>query len=192
MGGVTLPPELLTTIADYRSRGHRCSEPEAEPESQEYGAYTFSLNSQGAVFRIAKTTPTKIGQFVTLWQRPGQGQPIRPFDISDGVDLFVISVGDPGNSGRFVFPTETLITRGVVSQGLLGGKRGFRIYPPWTVPTSRQAQATQRWQLEFFDSTAVRRPRDPAGVSPARRPRPPIQRRAAAAAEVREAENPYW
>lgn len=163
MGGVTLPPELLTTIADYRARGYRCSEPEPELESREYGAHTFSLNSQTVVFRIAKTTPTKIGQFVTLWQRPGPGQPIRPFDVSDGVDLFVISVGDPGNSGQFVFPKESLITRGVVSQGLLGGKRAVRIYPPWTVPTSRQAQATQRWQLEFFGSPAVRWPRGPAG-----------------------------
>jgi hypothetical protein len=152
MGRVTLPPELLTTIADYRSRGYRCSTPEAEPESRQYGAYTFSLNTQSVVFRIARTTPTKIGQFVTLWQRSqGPGQPIRPFDVSDGVDLFVISVGDPGNSGLFVFPQEALITRGVVSQGLLGGKRAFRVYPPWTVPTSRQAEATQRWQLEFFE-----------------------------------------
>lgn len=164
MGRVTLPPQLLTAIADYRSRGYRCSEPEAESESQEYGAYTFSLNSQAVVFRIAKTTPTKIGQFVTLWQRsPGPGQPIRPFDVSDGVDLFVISVGDAENSGQFVFPQEALIKRGVVSQGLLGGKRALRIYPPWSLPTSRQAQATQRWQLEFFDSPVTATAEPPSG-----------------------------
>ncbi|WP_458112420.1 MepB family protein [Arthrobacter sp. R1-13] len=161
---MTVPPELLSTIADYRSRGYRCSTPEAEPESQEYGAYTFSLNDQSVVFRIAKTTPTKIGQFVTLWQRsPGPGQPIRPFDVSDGVDLFVVSVGDSVNSGQFVFPQEALIKRGVVSQGKLGGKRAFRIYPPWTAPTSRQAQATQRWQSEFFDSPATAPGEPPSG-----------------------------
>lgn len=153
---MTLPPELLATIADYHSRGYGCSEPEAEPESREYCAYKFSLNTQSVVFRIAKTTPTKIGQFVTLWQRsPGPGQPIRPFDVSDAVDLFVVGVGDSVNSGQFVFPQEALIQRGVVSQGGLGGKRAFRIYPPWTAPTSRQAQATQRWQSEFFESPAT-------------------------------------
>jgi hypothetical protein len=156
MGGVTPPTPLLTTISDYRSRGHSCSEPLAESESHEYGAYRFSLNDQSVVFRIAKTTPTKIGQFVTLWQRSsGAGQPIRPFDVKDEVDLFVISVGDSRYSGQFVFPLEALIQRGVVSQGLLGGKRAFRVYPPWTVPTSRQAQATQRWQLEFFEPPAT-------------------------------------
>lgn len=161
---MTLPPELLTAIADYRSRGYRCSTPEAEPESQEYGAYTFSLNTQSVVFRIAKTTPTKIGQFVTLWQRsPGKGQPIRPFDVSDGVDLFVVSVRDSVNSGQFVFPQEALIKRGVVSQGGLGGKRAFRIYPPWTAPTSQQAQATQRWQSEFFDSLSTATGEPPSG-----------------------------
>lgn len=164
MGRVTLPPQLLTTIADFRSRGYRCSEPEAESESQEYGAYTFSLNAKAVVFRIAKTTPTKIGQFVTLWQRsPGPGQPIRPFDVSDGVDLFVVSVGDAANSGQFVFPQEALIKRDVVSQGLLGGKRAFRVYPPWSLPTSRQAQATQRWQLEFFGSLATAAAAPPSG-----------------------------
>lgn len=159
-----MPPELLTTIADYRSRGYRCSTPAAEPESQEYGAYTFSLNDQSVVFRIAKTTPTKIGQFVTLWQRSaGPGQPIRPFDVKDGVDLFVVSVGDSVNSGQFVFPQEALAERGVISQGGLGGKRAFRIYPPWTAPTSRQAQATRRWQLEFFDSQATATGEPPSG-----------------------------
>jgi hypothetical protein len=164
MGRVTLPPQLLTTIADFRCRGYRCSEPVAESESQEYGAYTFSLNAQAVVFRIAKTTPTKIGQFVTLWQRsPGPEQPIRPFDVSDGVDLFVVSVGDAANSGQFVFPQEVLIKRDVVSQGLLGGKRAFRVYPPWSLPTSGQAQATQRWQLEFFDSLATPDAEPPSG-----------------------------
>jgi hypothetical protein len=37
-----------------------------EAESAEYGAYTFELNDLSVRFRVAKITPTKIGQFVTL------------------------------------------------------------------------------------------------------------------------------
>lgn len=31
-----------------------------------------------------------------------------------------------------------------------GGKRAFRVYPPWVTTTSRQATGTQAWQLDHF------------------------------------------
>ena len=37
-----------------------------ETESQEYGACEFLLNGKSIRFRVAKITPTKIGQFVYL------------------------------------------------------------------------------------------------------------------------------
>jgi hypothetical protein len=42
-----------------------CSEPKIEAESGEYGACEFKLNGLSVKFRVAKITPTKIGQFVT-------------------------------------------------------------------------------------------------------------------------------
>ncbi|MFQ6421766.1 MULTISPECIES: MepB family protein [unclassified Bacillus (in: firmicutes)] len=40
------------------------------------------------------------------------------------------------------------------------GKRAIRVYPPWDKTTSRQAQKTQAWQLEYFLEIPVNRPID--------------------------------
>ncbi|MFD8417150.1 MepB family protein [Streptomyces sp. NPDC059650] len=133
----------------YDASGFACSLPVAEPESAEYAACSFTLDGRSVRFRVAKTTPTKVGQFVTVWQRSQEG-PIRPFDAADGVDLFVISSRDDDAFGQFVFPREVLCERGIVSRDGSGGKRGFRVYPPWVTTTSRQARSTQSWQVNYF------------------------------------------
>ena len=61
-----------------------------EKESSEYGAATFALKERKVRFCVAKITPTKVGQFVTLWKRE-DGGPIVPFDKSDRVDLYHLS-----------------------------------------------------------------------------------------------------
>ncbi|WP_097257715.1 MULTISPECIES: MepB family protein [unclassified Streptomyces] len=91
----------------------------------------------------------KVGQFVTVWQRSEKG-PIRPFDADDHVDLFVISSRHKDGFGQFVFPGEVLCEHGIVSRDASGGKRGFRVYPPWVTTTSRQARTTQAWQVNYF------------------------------------------
>ncbi|WP_395292234.1 MepB family protein [Kitasatospora hibisci] len=123
--------------------------PMAEPEGAEYAACGFAVDGRSVRFRVAKTTPTKVGQFVTVWQRSEEG-PIRPFDAADGVDLFVISSRDKNGFGQFVFPREVLCGRGVVSRNGSGGKRAFRVYPPWVATTNRQARGTQAWQVDYF------------------------------------------
>ncbi|WP_431773356.1 MepB family protein [Streptomyces cucumeris] len=133
----------------YDVCGFACSEPVPEPESAEYAACGFELDGLAVRFRVAKTTPTKTGQFVTVWQRSEEG-PIRPFDMADGVDLFVISSHEGDRFGQFVFPVEVLRARGIVSTDGAGGKRAFRVYPPWAETTSRQARTTQTWQLAHF------------------------------------------
>ena len=122
---------------------------EREQESHEYGACTFKLNDLHIKFRVAHITPTKVGQFVTLWKRIGNG-PIQPFDLSDPIDLFVISVRSENRFGHFVFPKAVLSQKDVVSQDGKGGKRAMRVYPPWDVTESRQARQTQQWQLNYF------------------------------------------
>jgi len=120
-----------------------------ENESQEYHACTFSINELNVLFRKAKITPTKTGQFVTLWKRIGSG-PIQPFEDFDLIDLFVINVQKDNCFGQFVFPKEVLCDHGVVSTSSRKGKRAMRIYPPWDITTSIQARTTQKWQSKYF------------------------------------------
>lgn len=123
--------------------------PFMEKESVDYNAHQFQLDNLNVVFRTAKITPTKIGQFVTLWKRIGNG-PIQPFDFFDAVDLFVVNVKSDNRLGQFVFPKVVLLKQGVLTSELKEGKRAIRVYPPWDVTLSKQAQKTQQWQLEYF------------------------------------------
>ncbi|MFJ9419333.1 MepB family protein [Streptomyces sp. NPDC101227] len=149
-GGGPVHGDLLAAkTLVYDPSGFACSPPQPEAESAEYGAYAFTLDGLSVRFRAAKITPTKIGQFVTVWQRSASG-PIRPFDSADPVDLFVISTRDGGHFGQFVFSRDALRERGIVSRDGAGGKRAFRVYPPWVTTVNRQARTTQRWQLEHF------------------------------------------
>ncbi|MBL1096899.1 MepB family protein [Streptomyces coffeae] len=154
----------------YDVCGFACTEPVPEAESAEYAACAFEVDGLAVRFRVAKTTPTKTGQFVTVWQRSEQG-PIRPFDAGDAVDLFVISSREGDRFGQFVFSCEVLRKRGIVSTDGTGGKRAFRVYPPWAETTSRQARATQAWQLEHFLDIPAAGPVDTARTRTLYQPR---------------------
>lgn len=147
-----LPPHLVAAIQHaYKPAGIRVtSAPVREAESAEYDACRLGLDGDEVAFRTAKTTPTKIGQFVTLWKRPAPGEAIAPFDICDEIAFVIVSVGDATHCGQFVFSQELLVEQGVMSHGQTPGKRALRVYPPWTTPTSRMALRTQRWQLPCF------------------------------------------
>jgi hypothetical protein len=140
---------IAAKVLVYDRCGFACSQPVPEAESAEYAAHEFTLNGLAVRFRAAKTTPIKAGQFVTVWKRSPAG-PIQPFDATDPVDLFVISTRDDHHFGQFVFPMDALRQHGVVSANGSGGKRAFRVYPPWVSPANRQAGRAQAWQLGFF------------------------------------------
>ncbi|MFE7098423.1 MepB family protein [Streptomyces erythrochromogenes] len=145
-----IPDDLLRAkVLAYDPAGFACSQPVPEAESADYGACGFTLDGLPVRFRVARTTPTKAGQFVTVWKRSAGG-PIQPFDAADPVDLFVISTREGEDFGQFVFPREVLRERNIVSTNGSGGKRAFRVYPPWVTTTSRQARSTQAWQVEHF------------------------------------------
>lgn len=143
------PDLLLAQELIYERCGFTCSPPQAETESSDYGAAAFKVNDRSVIFRAAHITPTKTGQFVTLWKRNAAGI-TQPFEDSDSIDLAVISVRKNEHFGQFVFPKAELIRQGILSTAKKDGKRGFRVYPPWDITENKQAQKTQQWQLQFF------------------------------------------
>lgn len=120
-----------------------------EKESSEYCAYRFEINNSKVVFRSAKITPTKTGQFVTMWKRKNEKSVIEPFEITDNIDLFVINVKTENNFGQFIFPKSALVQHGIITN-LKEGKRAFRVYPIWDSILNKQAQKTQKWQSDYF------------------------------------------
>jgi len=100
-------------------------------------------------FRVAKKTPTKVGQFVTLWKRIGKG-PIQPYDIKDPIDIYIICVQEGKNVGQFVFPKNVLASEDVLSKSGKGGKRAIRVYAPWVKTESSQASSSKLWQTKYF------------------------------------------
>lgn len=108
---VTIHSDLLATKnLVYNACRFECSQPLIEAQNADYGAYVFKLNALSIRFRVARITPSKIGQFVTLWERFGDGS-IQPYDVSDPVDLYVISTRKGNNFGQFVFPKAVQVIR---------------------------------------------------------------------------------
>lgn len=120
-----------------------------EAESTDYAAATFNLNHHKILFRASKITPTKTGQFVTLWKRINNG-PIQPFDLSDPIDYVIISVRSDDQLGQFIFPKKIMCEKKIFSVNHRGGKRAIRVYAPWDIANSKQALSTKKWQSEFF------------------------------------------
>jgi hypothetical protein len=118
-------------------------------ESTEYGACAFSLNDKKIYYRVAKITPTKVGQFVTIWQRNINGI-TEPFHVADNFDFLIITCKHADNFGQFIFPKSVLADKGIITTASKDGKRGIRVYPPWDATTSKQAQTTQAWQMQYF------------------------------------------
>ena len=125
-----------------------------EKESKDYAACQFELNDLKIIFREAKITPTKIGQFVTLWKRINQ-KPIQPFSVSDDFDFVIINAKTAVTFGQFVFPKSILEQKGYLQSESKKGKLGFRVYPSWDKTENKQAQQTQKWQLDYFIETPI-------------------------------------
>lgn len=122
-----------------------------EKQNSEYGAGIFRLSSKTIRFRVAKITPTKIGQFVAFWEKDSNNRN-RPFSSEEAPELLVITTFKNNNKefGQFVFPKEILIEKNVLRSPSTIGKMAIRVYPIWDTPTSKQALNTQKWQLPYF------------------------------------------
>ncbi len=141
---------LLETISNvYKKCNLQYSTPVPEEESKDYVAYHFKVNNRSVRFRVAKITPSKAGQFVTIWKRDDRG-PMKPFAAEDQVDLSVVFVRYKENVGQFIFPKSILLEKDILSKDGKSGKRAFRVYPPWDKDLNKQASRTQKWQLNYF------------------------------------------
>lgn len=152
MNSTSIPTDLLTAKEIFFDRiGFEWGNLQKEKESEEYSAYRFSIHHKNICYREAKITPTKTGQFVTLWKRNKSGI-IEPFDYRDAIDFVIVSVRKDANWGQFIFPKSILLAKGIFSTDKKEGIRATRVYPPWDETTSKQAQKTQKWQLHYFFS----------------------------------------
>ncbi|MDV7696185.1 MepB family protein [Chryseobacterium soli] len=133
----------------FRPLGLKLMHVEEDREAKEYSGCSFMVNHMNIKFRTAKITPTKTGQFVTLWKRNEKGI-TTPFDDSDEFDFYLIAARKEQNFGVFIFPKEVLVQKGIVSDEKKTGKRGIRVYPTWDTVESKQAIATQKWQVQYF------------------------------------------
>ncbi|MGO4536713.1 MepB family protein [Leifsonia sp. 2MCAF36] len=124
------------------------SELRLDAENTGYGSAVSGVEGCLSRFRVARVTPQKAGLFVAVWRRAADGG-TEPYP-EDAQMRMVIVTREGLRFGAFVFPATVLAQRGVTSAGGRDGKRGFRVYPPWSVVESAQAVATQRWQCEHF------------------------------------------
>ena len=140
--------ELINRLV-FKTCGLDLTNVETELESKEYFAHNFTLGGRKVKFRKAKITPTKIGQFVTLWKRNEKGI-TEPFDISDEIDFYIIAVRKDTDFGLFIFQKAALHGNRILSDKKKDGKRGFRVYQTWDLAMSKQALKTQHWQTKYF------------------------------------------
>ncbi len=125
------------------------SELKIQKESNEYEACSFLLNNKLVIYRTAKITPKKIGQFVAVWKRNELGI-TTPYCINDNFDLMIISVRTIDHFGQFIFSKLALLENGIISSDFKEGKRGFRLYCSWDEVVNKQALKTQKWQSKYF------------------------------------------
>lgn len=137
--------------------------PAGDKKSQVYHAASFKLNNCLCLFRSAKTTANRPGQFVTLWKR-SNGK-IEPYDFHDKVRFVIIATRCPigRKEGFFIFPRTTLLKENIFSNSEENkkGKLAFRVFPPWsenfisneenkTNKMSDSGRKSQKWQLEHY------------------------------------------
>ncbi|MFD1768324.1 MepB family protein [Sphingobacterium suaedae] len=123
-------------------------------ECADYFGCTFLYKNNVLLYRKAKATPKKAGYFVTLWKRDAFGKPVPYHEVDQPVEYIIVVEWDT-NIGAFVFPKQALVKYQVLSTATREGKRGFRLYAPWDFPESKQAQATKKWQSEYFRDMSV-------------------------------------
>jgi hypothetical protein len=155
MAAETKVPHVLSAAINgaYKPAGMKVTTPpvrELGEAGAEYEACRLGLDNHSIVFREAKTTPDRAGQFVTILKRSAGKN--MPLDIRDDVDFVVVDVSDSTHHGQFVFDKKTLLREGVMSGNGKKGKMAIRVYPPWSKSIGKWKvnTKTQQWQTRCF------------------------------------------
>ena len=99
--------------------------------------------------RLAKKTSKKEGYFTVFWKKDQDNKNI-PYTDKDLGDELVIVVIDDCHCGLFIIPKEVAISKKILSTKDCKGKMAMRFYPSWCTNLNKTAQATQKWQLDYF------------------------------------------
>lgn len=85
---IPLPP-LLATLGERLERLYQLHPTACQfaPESRDYEAAVIHLNELPFLYRTAKITPKKKGQFVTCWKRNAEGK-TAPYHEADAITVF--------------------------------------------------------------------------------------------------------
>lgn len=130
--------------------------PEAEEQNSDYESGVVRLGDARWRIRTARITPTKPGAFVAVWRRNAAGT-TEPFDAEDPTAGLLVYVVDGPHFGVFRFTTAHLVELGVIRSAAHAGKRGFRVYPGWSVGLNRAAERARAAQAAaFLDLSDVR------------------------------------
>jgi hypothetical protein len=108
-------PSLCTLIDVFFAPHHlELSKYTEDAESKAYEGCSFIVGQKTVIYRKAKQTPKKVGQFVTFWKREGTA-PIAPFHIDDLFDYYIIYASNETETGVFVFTKDRLRDKAIVS-----------------------------------------------------------------------------
>lgn len=144
--------EVLTYVNDnfYKPNNLMIKDIQEEIQNKKYGSGIFRINSKTVRFRVARKTPKKIGQFVVCWEK-GSDNKNQAYSYENATDLLVINTfGSNHKFGQFIFSKDILLKHNILKTETSNGKMAIRVYPSWDILTSKQAIATQRWQLPYF------------------------------------------
>lgn len=124
--------------------------PHSEDQRGEYESGLVCIGDELWRIRTAKITPTRPGAFVAVWKRDEEGE-TRPFDVDDITVGLMVFVQDGEHFGVFRFTVAQPVLLGVTRSEAKPGKRGFRVYPSWSIGLNAQATRTQALQAPAFE-----------------------------------------
>lgn len=120
-----------------------------EEQQSDYQAAVAEIDGQLWRIRTARITPTNSGGFVAIWHRDETGT-TAPYKYEEELRGVMVYIEGASSFGIFRFTQQQLEHLGIYASASDPGKRGFRIYPSWTVGLSGQARKTQDSQLPAF------------------------------------------
>lgn len=126
--------------------------PTKDNYNSEYEGFCFQAKGLSFRSRRAKKTPKKCGYFVAFWEKDNNNKN-TPYSFETFPDKLVISIIDGALSGQFIIPKKVLREKKILKDEEITGKMALRFYPSWETSLNKTAQATQKWQCDYFIDT---------------------------------------